>query len=125
LLTGGTDRLAASRPSGGPVLMVLDHAGVDSGRVRVDGPVDAGTAIQLQHELMRRTRGGALPLFVDLTGVTHLASAGVATLHQLLAQPHAPNATLTLYAETGSPAQHIMTLVALPHTSSLAPTEDQ
>jgi anti-sigma regulatory factor (Ser/Thr protein kinase)/anti-anti-sigma regulatory factor len=121
----GPDRGTVHRPADTPLLMVLDHAGTDSGRVRVDGPVDAGTATQLQHELMRRTRGGALPLFVDLTGVTHLASAGVATLHRLVDRHRRQHAALTLYAEPGSPAQHIMTLVALPHTSSLAKTEDQ
>lgn len=64
-----------------------------------------------------RTAGatGTRALTVDLTGVTHLASVGVAVLHRLAAM-HRDNGTpLRLYAATATPADMVMTLVELPH----------
>jgi hypothetical protein len=49
--------------------------------------------------------------------VTHLASAGVAVLHQAAAHNTSHGTQLRLYAPPGSTAQHILTLVALPHTT--------
>ena len=66
-------------------------------------------------ELVQRTRGGQLPLAVDLTGVTHLASAGVAVLHQVAERHRRQGADLRLHAAAGSTAQQVLTLVALPH----------
>jgi hypothetical protein len=48
--------------------------------------------------------------------VTHLASAGVAVLHQAAARNTSHGTQLRLYAPPGSTAQHILTLVALAHT---------
>jgi anti-anti-sigma regulatory factor len=84
----------------------------------VDGPVDSATADQLREELQLRTRGGTRPLTVDLTGVTHLASAGVAVLHEAGARTAAPGRPLLLYAPPGTPAQHVLSTVALPHTTT-------
>ncbi len=47
---------------------------------------------------------------VDLSGVTHLASAGVSALH-LVAENHDPEHPLTLRAAAGSPARQILDLV--------------
>lgn len=101
---------AAPGPPDGAELLVLDEPSADGARVRLDGPVDALTAPQLHAELQRRTRGGTRPLTVDLTGVTQLASAGVAVLHQF----HR-NGPLRLLAPPASPAGQIMTLAALPY----------
>ncbi|MEV6493591.1 STAS domain-containing protein, partial [Actinoplanes sp. NPDC051633] len=49
--------------------------------MRVTGPVDALSSERLRHGLLQRSRGGTLPLTVDLSEVTHLASAGVSALH--------------------------------------------
>ncbi|MFD9701318.1 STAS domain-containing protein [Lentzea sp. NPDC059081] len=61
---------------------------------------------------------GTRSLTVDLTGVTHLASAGVALLHALSAR-HRDNGTeLTLYAPVGTPADLIMTLAGIGHRTA-------
>ena len=96
---------------------MLDPPDDDRGGVRLVGPIDALTAPDLRAELQRRTRGGTRPVAVDLSGVTHLASAGVAVLHELVATGRtAPGLLLT--APPGSPAAQIMTLAALPHTAA-------
>ncbi|GAA1857747.1 sigma-F factor regulator [Pseudonocardia ailaonensis] len=118
LLTAG-EIAAGSRPAASPpgeeLFLVLDQPGGDgAARIRVDGPVDITTAASLHAELRRRTQGGSRALTVDLTGVTHLASAGVAVLYQagLDAGPDAP---LDLVAPVDSPAGYVLDLVALPH----------
>ncbi len=58
---------------------------------------------------------------MDLTHVTHLASAGVAVLHRL-ASLHRGNGTeLRLFALAGSPAAVIMTLVQLRTITPMTP----
>jgi anti-anti-sigma factor len=93
---------------------LADASGAHGPRVRVDGPIDATTAPTLRGELTRRARGGVRVLTVDLSGVTFLASAGVSVLYEAVAKLR----TITLYAPVGSPAQRIMALVALPHTTN-------
>lgn len=100
------------------LLLILDQPSPGAPRIRVDGPVDSTTADQLREELQLRTRGGTRPLTVDLTGVTHLASAGVAVLHEAGARTAAPGHPLLLYAPPGTPAQHVLSTVALPHTTT-------
>ena len=58
-------------------------------------------------------RGGALPLTVDLTGVTHLASVGVRLLFQLSGTRNA--AGVRLSAGAGTPADQVLTLTGLEH----------
>jgi PAS domain S-box-containing protein len=109
---------AAPAPDVPELLLIFDQPSEGAPRIRVDGPVDAATAGQLREELQMRTRGGTAALTVDLTGVTHLASAGVAVLHEARTRTDAPGRPLLLYAPAGSPAQHVMSLVALPHTTT-------
>ncbi|MEV6597707.1 SpoIIE family protein phosphatase [Actinoplanes sp. NPDC051346] len=92
--------------------------------VRVTGTVDADSAPELRQELLHRTRGGNLPLVVDLTGVSHLASAGVSALHHVVAQHCQQGGVLDLRAATGSPAQLVLDLVALPHQADPAKRTD-
>ncbi|NKZ02860.1 SpoIIE family protein phosphatase [Actinomadura latina] len=105
-------------PESPGLLLILDQPSPGAPQIRVDGPVDSATAAQLREELQLRTRGGTQPLTVDLTGVTHLASAGVAVLHEANARTAAPGHPLLLYAPAGSPAQHVLSTVALPHTTT-------
>jgi serine phosphatase RsbU (regulator of sigma subunit)/anti-sigma regulatory factor (Ser/Thr protein kinase) len=91
-----------------------DGRGGHVARIRVDGPVDAASAPQLHAELQRRSRGGSRGMIVDLSGVTHLASAGVAVLFQAV-RGAGPGAPLRLYAPVGSIAGHVLDLVALPY----------
>ena len=67
----------------GPTFAV--HAQLDgaAARAQVRGPVDFSTADDFLRRLLAACRGGTLPLIVDLTGVTYLASAGVSALFRL------------------------------------------
>lgn len=84
------------------------HAGVC-------GPVDITCADRLARQLLSASRGGTLPLTVDLTGVTHLASAGVRALYQVRERLAAHQQDLTLIAAPGSSAGIVLELVRLPH----------
>ncbi|WP_412750759.1 SpoIIE family protein phosphatase [Krasilnikovia sp. M28-CT-15] len=107
------------RPTHDPdLLLILDEPYGAGPRVRVDGPVTAATAGQLAADLQRMTRHGTRPLTVDLTGVTLLSSAGVAVLQAALHRSRDHDGRLCLYAAAGSPAQHILALTALAHTSA-------
>ncbi|MEV6931714.1 SpoIIE family protein phosphatase [Dactylosporangium sp. NPDC051485] len=101
------------QPAADPELSIMDDAG-HPGRVVLAGPIDGGSVDRVQHELLYRSRGGTLPLTVDLAGVTYLASAGVAVLHALAARHRAHGTDLVLAAPPGSPARHVLALVALP-----------
>ncbi|WP_307798404.1 SpoIIE family protein phosphatase [Actinoplanes flavus] len=98
-------------------LTIAELPGGDEARVRLDGPVDAVSAQQVRQELLRRSRGGTVPMTVDLSGVSHLASAGVSALHQVAGSHHDDEAPLHLVAATGSPAQRILDLVGLPSST--------
>jgi serine phosphatase RsbU (regulator of sigma subunit)/anti-sigma regulatory factor (Ser/Thr protein kinase)/anti-anti-sigma regulatory factor len=87
----------------------------------VRGPVDISTADEFLRKLLAACRGGTLPLTVDLTAVTQLASAGVSALYQLTAQLAAHGHRLTLLTGAGSPARAVLDLVRLPCTTA-APT---
>lgn len=118
MLTG--DLRGGERPAPAPErvgITITELPGDDETRVRVAGALDAETAAGLRHELLRRSRGGTVPLDVDLTGVTHLASAGVSALHHVAERHTEQRAKLTLRALPGSPAEHVLALVALPHTT--------
>jgi anti-anti-sigma regulatory factor len=104
-------------------VLLIEQPDEDGSRITVKGVLDASTAEHLRQELLRRTRGGNLPLSVDLTGVTHLASAGVAALHHVAGR-HRPGG-LDLYAEEGSPAEMVLTLVGLPRRTSRPPISGQ
>lgn len=115
MLTDEVPTVARPAPAAREFTIAEDPA--DDGTVLVAGPVDTVTAERLQHDLLRRGRGGTLPLTVDLTGVTHLASAGVSVLHLLAGQHSRQGGTLTLRAAPGSPAQQVLALIAVPGVS--------
>jgi anti-anti-sigma factor len=120
------DRTLSSRPVLGPDSVsppVTGGAGQDGFRadlvdvdppyVAVIGPIDLSSAVELRRRLEDASRGGVLPLTVDLTGVNHLASAGVQLLYQLAEQMAADGTRLRLIAPTGSAAHQVLTLTAL------------
>jgi serine phosphatase RsbU (regulator of sigma subunit)/anti-sigma regulatory factor (Ser/Thr protein kinase)/ABC-type transporter Mla MlaB component len=88
----------------------VPHAGVC-------GTVDINCADRLARQLLSACRGGTLPLTVDLTGVTHLASAGVRALYQVRERLAAHKQKLTLIAAPGSSAGIVLRLVRLPHVA--------
>lgn len=98
-----------------PPYRVLEQPGGQETDVRVEGPLDTTTASQARQELLRRSRGGTVAMTVDLSAVTHLSSAGVSALHHVAEQHAEQNAALTLRAASGSPAQVVLEMVALPH----------
>lgn len=94
--------------------LVIDH---QAGRLRVAGPIDTTTAPEVATALDHAGAAGTRELWVDLTDVTHLASAGVAVLHHADARSISNGVPLLLHAPAGSPADQILTMVALPHTT--------
>jgi len=95
------------------IFRIVEEPGGDETRVRIEGALDAITAEATLAELLRRGRGGTMAMTVDLSGVTHLASAGVSVLHQLTGRHDEQKAPLSLRAAAGSPAQVILELVGL------------
>jgi anti-anti-sigma factor len=95
-------------------------AGLDgpAARATVHGPVDIGTADRLAGQLLAASRGGTLPLTVDLSAVTQLASAGVRALYQVKEQLDDYHQELTLVAVPGSLADATLSLAGLPVTSA-------
>jgi anti-anti-sigma factor len=81
----------------------------------VDGPLDAMTAPELAIDLSSEVARGAPAVLLDLTGVSHLASAGVAALFAAADEARRGGMELSLYAPLGSTAQQIMALVEMPH----------
>ncbi|MCF7550644.1 SpoIIE family protein phosphatase [Pseudonocardia sp. WMMC193] len=121
LLTGDTQAWGDGRSErDADPFLILDLSGGDGDAIRVDGPLDVVNAPVLDREMIRRSHGGATSLVVDLTGVTHLASAGVSVLI-LARQRCVDGASLTLVAPPGTVADQILTLVRLPHQPSRPP----
>jgi anti-anti-sigma factor len=119
----GTDTAGPRRPAhdGG--------VGIESGEgstrhVTVRGPVDLSTAADVHQRLQEAGRGGAVPLTVDLTGVSHLASAGVQLLYQLAEQAVADGQQLRLIAPRGGAAHQVLALTALNRLAVVADTPD-
>ena len=83
-------------------------------RVQVSGPVDVTTADRLASWLLHACRAGVLPLTVDLSAVTILASAGVHALYRVAAQLAVHGHELTLISEADSPAAAVLDLAGLP-----------
>jgi serine phosphatase RsbU (regulator of sigma subunit)/anti-sigma regulatory factor (Ser/Thr protein kinase)/anti-anti-sigma regulatory factor len=114
LLTSFDD--APVRATGVPDMLITELPGDSEAQVRIAGPIDLTSAPRMQADLLRRSRGGTVPMTVDLTGVTHLASAGVSALYQITDHHHEQKAALTLIASPDSPARQILDLVGLPVT---------
>lgn len=83
-------------------------------RVALGGPVDLSTADELRRELWSASRGGALPLVVELAGVTHLASAGIQVLYDFAEDMAADGRDVRLVVPPGSPARQALALSDLP-----------
>jgi anti-anti-sigma factor len=81
------------------------------GRVHLVGPLDLGSADELRVLLQRAAHHAPDELVVDLSDVTHLGSAGVQVLHDLLAGER----SVRLTTRIGSPAEHVLDVVRLPY----------
>jgi anti-anti-sigma factor len=87
----------------------------------VSGRLDASTVDDFGAELDRASVAGVHELVVDLTGVTHLASAGIQALHRFSTALGRHGAALTLYAPEGCVAAQVLPLTGLPHTTTPPP----
>jgi serine phosphatase RsbU (regulator of sigma subunit)/anti-sigma regulatory factor (Ser/Thr protein kinase)/anti-anti-sigma regulatory factor len=112
----GTESSSRHRPHPGEEPFEVD-AGLtdDAAVVSVRGPVDVFSAEQFTRELLAVSCGGTLPLIVDLTRVSQLASAGVSALFEVGEQLAAQLQDLTLIAEPGSDVAAVLQLVCLPY----------
>lgn len=99
----------------GPLFSADIEPGGPGPAVTVRGAVDVTTVSQLTRQLLTASRGGTLPLIVDLSQVTHLASAGIRALYQVIGQLRDHERDLTLLAPLSCPAHAVLELVRLPH----------
>lgn len=95
--------------------LILDQPSAPGPRIRVDGPVDTTTVAEFERAALTAGSTGTSPLTIDLTEITHLASAAVASLHRLAALHRDNDTALRIYAPTGTSADMILSLVRLPH----------
>jgi anti-anti-sigma factor len=89
----------------------------DTGRIVVSGDVDSITASTLDRLIAVESRSGIAPLTIDLSGVTHLGSAGVRALAAARDRARRHGGGCVLVAPPGSPAHHVLSLVQIPVVS--------
>jgi ABC-type transporter Mla MlaB component len=82
-------------------------------RLTLAGPVDVRQVDRLRTLLWDASRGGALPLTVDLDAVTHLASAGIALLFEFVEDMATDGREVTLVAPAGCPARYALDVSGL------------
>ncbi|BBX62663.1 hypothetical protein MSAS_18370 [Mycobacterium saskatchewanense] len=87
---------------------------ISAGRIVVSGDVDSATAPTLDRQIAVESRAGIAPLTIDLSGVTHLGSAGVSALAAARDRARRHGSECVLVAPPGSPAHHVLSLVQLP-----------
>ena len=78
--------------------------------VHLAGQIDMTNAEHLATQIRTASRAGAVGLVVDLTGVRHLASAGVRLLFDLATDAEIGGSSLVVRVEPGSVAEHVLTL---------------
>jgi anti-anti-sigma factor len=86
----------------------------DTGRIIVSGDVDSNTASTLDRQIAVESRSGIAALTIDLSGVTHLGSAGVSALAAARDRARREGGECVLVAPPGSPAHHVLSLVQIP-----------
>lgn len=85
-------------------------------RVQVAGAIDEAASDRLLAVLRTMSRGGAVTVTADLSGVTQLPSVAVRALYEAHSQMQGQS-ELRLVAPMGSPSQHVLDIVGLPYTS--------
>lgn len=104
------NRAALTRAAGTEFTSVV----ADEGRIVVSGEVDTTTAPTLDRQIAVESRSGIASLTIDLTGVTHLGSAGVSALTAARDRARRHGTDCVLVAPPGSPAHHVLSLVQIP-----------
>jgi anti-sigma regulatory factor (Ser/Thr protein kinase) len=85
------------------------------GQAVVRGQAGVGSAEQLAGRLLSACLGGAMPLTVDLTGVTSLSSTAIRILFLVRDRLAAHRQDLVLVAERGSQVGAVLDLACLPY----------
>lgn len=106
VISRGTHR----RTAGSEFVSLIDG----DGRIVVCGDVDSTTAPTLDRQIAVESRSGIASLTIDLSGVTHLGSAGVSALAAALDRARSQGGECVLVAPPGSPAHHVLSLVQMP-----------
>jgi anti-anti-sigma factor len=96
----------------------LVGSGELAGRIVVSGDVDTTTASTLDRQIAVESRSGIASLTIDLSGVTHLGSAGVRALAAACDRARMQGGEFVLVAPPGSPAHHVLSLVQMPVVSN-------
>ena len=78
--------------------------------IAVSGPLDISTSEELRRHLWSASRGGALPLTVELGAVTHLGSAGIQVLYDFVEDMAAEGRALCFVVPPGCPAGYAVQL---------------
>ena len=86
-----------------------------SGVLAVSGDLDGQPTADLQRALEEHSEGYARETVLDLTGVTYLPSAAVAVLARASQEFMSSGTTFELAAASGSVAQRVLTVCAIPH----------
>jgi anti-anti-sigma factor len=115
LAVNGSDEPSASQAAVGFNVAIEHRDGVPE--ATVSGPVDILTAERLDNTLMAACRGGSLPLRVNLSKVSYLASTGVRALYSIRQRLADQHRALTLIAAPASPAALVLKLVGLGFTA--------
>ncbi|MGQ0483673.1 MAG: SpoIIE family protein phosphatase [Pseudonocardia sp.] len=101
------------RTAAAPAELTIELARSAHPRLIVAGPVDVREAPRLRSRLWTASRGGALPLTIDLDAVTHLASAGIALLFEFVEDMATDGREVTLVAPPGCPARYALEVSGL------------
>lgn len=91
------------------------------GRVEASGPLDRGAAARFRMALLTASRAGILPFTVDLSDATIMTGAAVRELYAAAERGSAHGAPMTVVANPGCPAQHVLELVAMPYLGDEGP----
>lgn len=103
-----------------PATLTVQVTASDEPVIALSGPLDLSTAEDLRRELWSASRGGALPLVVDLDGATHLASAGIQVLYDFAEDMSADGRALRFVVPPGSPARQALALSDLPRVVAVS-----
>ncbi|OBH05464.1 PAS domain S-box protein [Mycobacterium sp. E2699] len=95
-----------------------------AGHIVVSGDVDTTTASTLDRQIAVESRSGIGSLTIDLSGVTHLGSAGVSALAAARDRAQTQGGALVLVAPPGSPAHHVLSLVQMPFVNNVSVDPD-
>jgi anti-anti-sigma factor len=132
---GTTVRMTYQLTSGGPVgkpVVAAAWAGTDvlevevladekPVRVRMTGELDAANAEEVRDRVQQISRGGSVPLRLDLLGVEYLDSFAVRTLFELAMAAQASGERLTVTVPARSPIERVLLASGLNQLATIDP----